>query len=146
MVRVLNRLKSSEILKRSLPPLPIAAFFFVMATTILIFGFVMIDLGYVYIILKITMGHQYEIEIKSLLGEKTNADAFRDRLTGKGAVLALSGKQLNHYFVGNDLTKFHKNLLPLVPEVKKELFAKIVTSGKNFSIRTRQTDDKVLLV
>lgn len=92
------------------------------------------------------MGHTYEIEIKTLLGEKKNADSFRGRLVKSGALLAKAGKQLNHYFVGKDLKKFHKNLLPFISPEKKALFSEIVTNAKDFSIRTRETDSELLLV
>ena len=52
------------------------------------------------------MNNQYEIEIKSLLGEKKNADILRDKLTSKNVSLKSQHKQLNHYFVVKDLNLF----------------------------------------
>ncbi|MEO8637970.1 MAG: CYTH domain-containing protein [Candidatus Taylorbacteria bacterium] len=92
------------------------------------------------------MGHQYEIEIKTLLGEKKNADDFRAKLEAKGAVPGKKGRQLNHYFVGRDLSSFRDRLFPFIESDKKSLFTDIVTRAKDFSIRTRQTDDTLLLV
>lgn len=94
------------------------------------------------------MSKSYEIEIKSLLGSKENADALRQKIVGKGGKIAgtVQDKQLNHYFIYTDLGKFRDNILPHIPENKKEIFSKIVTEGKNFSIRTRETNDKVILV
>jgi predicted adenylyl cyclase CyaB len=90
----------------------------------------------------------YEIEIKSLLGSKENADALKEKLAAKGTDLKAVKKnnQLNHYFVYANLRDFHANLLPHIPKEKQGQFAKIVTEGKNFSIRTRQADAKVILV
>lgn len=92
------------------------------------------------------MSSQFEIEIKSLLGEKENADNLRDKLLAKGATLKSQHKQLNHYFVINDLEKFKNGLEPHVSELQKDYFKKILTDGKDFSIRTRDADGKVILV
>ncbi len=94
------------------------------------------------------MSKKYEIEIKSLLGSKENADALREKIAEKGGKLAttVQDKQLNHYFTYTDLKKFHDDVLLHIPEEKREIFSDLVTRGKNFSIRTRQTNEKVLLV
>jgi adenylate cyclase class IV len=94
------------------------------------------------------MSKQFEIEIKSLLGSKENADALKAKIAAKGGDLSKvkESKQLNHYFIYSDLNKFHDALLPLLPEEKKTEFSKIVKEGKNFSIRTREANSKVILV
>jgi predicted adenylyl cyclase CyaB len=91
---------------------------------------------------------QFEIEIKSLLGTKENADKLKQKLAEKGVDLskAKQSKQLNHYFTYTDLSKFHDSLLPHISEDKRELFSKIVKEGKKFSIRTRQANEKIILV
>lgn len=92
------------------------------------------------------MGHKYEIEIKTLLGEKKNADFFRKKLEKAKAVLVKKGRQLNHYFVGKDLKKFHDELVSFVDKEKRKLFTEVVTKAKDFSIRTRETEKELLLV
>jgi len=92
------------------------------------------------------MSNQYEIEIKSLLGSLGNATRLKKKIREKGGIFLNSNKQLNHYFIVFDIKKFRDNLLPRVEESKKELFRKIFDEGKNFSIRTRDTDGKVVLV
>ena len=94
------------------------------------------------------MSKQFEIEIKSLLGSKENAQALKEKIAAKGGDLSQvkESKQLNHYFIYSDLNKFHDAILPLLSDDKKELFSKIVKEGKNFSIRTRETNEKVILV
>ncbi len=94
------------------------------------------------------MPKTYEIEIKSLLGSKENADTLRMKILEKGGKhkSSTTESQLNHYFTYSDLSKFHQDLLPHIPDNKKEVFIEIITHGKNFSIRTRDTDGKVILV
>ena len=89
---------------------------------------------------------QYEIEIKSLLGSQEVAAKLKEKIRERGAVITGSNKQLNHYFVVSDLGKFRDSLLSHIEESKKSLFEKILNEGKNLSIRTRDTDGKVLLV
>ncbi len=95
------------------------------------------------------MSEQYEIEIKSLLGSKSNADALIARLQSKNnnSLVPKRSKQLNHYFTYTDLSNFYEKLLKHIPEEKKSVFTKIIKEGKNFSIRTREVNDsKVILV
>ena len=94
------------------------------------------------------MSKQFEIEIKSLLGSKENADALKAKIAAKGGDLSKvkESKQLNHYFIYSDLTKFHDTILPKISDDRKGLFSKIIKEGKNFSIRTREANNKVILV
>jgi len=48
------------------------------------------------------MDHQYEVEIKVLLGSKENRDAFKENLETSVEKLEMVGEnaQLNHYFMG----------------------------------------------
>lgn len=92
------------------------------------------------------MSHQYEIEIKSLLGDKTLADVLSQKIYGKGGKLISKNKQLNHYFTVSDTSKFKNIFLPYINELKKDLFIKIIEEGNNISVRTRDADGKVLLV
>jgi adenylate cyclase class IV len=94
------------------------------------------------------MSHQYEIEIKSLLGSKENADAFKKKLIDSAYRTDLVGanKQLNHYFVGGDLALLCDKVAPLIASEHHERLRKILTEGHDHSIRTRQKDNDVLFV
>jgi adenylate cyclase class IV len=94
----------------------------------------------------------YEIEIKSLLGSKQNADILINRMRQNDAMIKEIGmhKQLNHYFQGGDLAK-------LLPKIKSHLspdkageLEELAKNVKDFSLRTRwaQEDEgeKVILV
>jgi predicted adenylyl cyclase CyaB len=91
---------------------------------------------------------QFEIEIKSLLGSKENADMLKHKLHEFDPDIKLTSqnKQLNHYFVGGDMDLLYKNITAHLPADKLKLFQKIATEGKNYSVRTRKIDDKVILV
>lgn len=90
------------------------------------------------------MSHIYEVEIKSLLGSKENADSLLARLKTYDPEMELSseGKQLNHYFNIPEAVDLKNALARLILDDKKESFEKIVSEGKKLSIRTRQTTDK----
>jgi len=90
------------------------------------------------------MSHTYEVEIKSLLGSKENADSFVSKLKKENPDLKLSseGKQLNHYFNVPEGVDLKTALASLIPEDRKESFDKIIKDGKKLSIRTRQSTDK----
>jgi len=92
------------------------------------------------------MSSQYEIEIKSLLGSPERAAKLKTKIKERGGVFLNSNKQLNHYFLVFDIKKFRDNLLSHLEESKKESFRKIIEEGRDFSIRTRDVDGKVILV
>ncbi len=89
------------------------------------------------------MSHTYEVEIKSLLGSKENADSLIFKLKKQNPDFKLSseGKQLNHYFNVPEDVDLKTALTILIPKDKKESFDKIIKDGKNLSIRTRQSTD-----
>lgn len=91
---------------------------------------------------------QYEIEIKTLLGEKEHADALKARMCelDPSCVQVSANKQLNHYFMGGKLEELFQKTEHFFSDTVKEKFAHIAEKGKNFSVRTRQKDDEVLLV
>ena len=89
---------------------------------------------------------QYEIEIKSLLGSKENADKLRAEVESKGGKLIGQNKQLNHYFTLKDVARFREALLPHIPAEKREMFKKVLQDSKDISVRTRDADGKVFLV
>lgn len=86
----------------------------------------------------------YEIEIKTLLGVKKNADELRSKLVEKGGSLVAKNNQLNHYFILNDTIKFKNSVKQYIKN--RELFEKILEEGNDFSVRTRDTDGEVKLV
>lgn len=92
------------------------------------------------------MSDQYEIEIKSLLGDKKRADLLSRKILERGGNLISKNRQLNHYFAISDMSKFKKNVISCIDDSKRDSFKKILNEGSNFSIRTRDTDGKVRLV
>ncbi len=95
------------------------------------------------------MAHTYEVEIKSLLGEKANADALKARLTERFPELIQKGKHahLNHYFITpTDLSLLQQSITPYVTEDRQSDLAHILSEGKKHSIRTRDADGKVFFI
>lgn len=93
------------------------------------------------------MAH-YEIEIKSLLGEKDAAEALKAKLCtlDPEAACVSENKQLNHYFEGGDVSVLFEVTKHLFDAEKQEKLKHIIEAGSDFSIRTRQRNDEVLLV
>lgn len=98
------------------------------------------------------MKDQYEVEVKSLLGSKEQADRLREGLKKFDPNMKLvgKGKQLNHYFnPPKDREQFdllQKVLAPLLPTDTHASLARIAAHGSKVSIRTRQTDTKTLFI
>ena len=94
------------------------------------------------------MSHTYEVEIKSLLGSKENADALVANLKKHDPALSVSAheKQLNHYFTVPAGVDLGKALSHLIPADKKEIFDLIVKEGKKLSVRTREANGKVIFI
>ncbi|MCL5666886.1 MAG: hypothetical protein M1383_03890 [Patescibacteria group bacterium] len=94
--------------------------------------------------------HSYEIEIKSLLGNKENADKLVGKMKEKDAGLQIIGshKQLNHYFVpnGGNLKKIFNNVKDIIKSDKLDKLQDLAEKAKDFSVRTRWADGKVILV
>lgn len=93
----------------------------------------------------------FEVEIKSLLSTKEKADLLLLKLKEKypNTKKVRSGSQLNHYFITpNDPSTLHKSLLSLVSDnsTKKEELENIFAHGKKISLRSRDSDGKVILV
>lgn len=93
------------------------------------------------------MAH-YEIEIKSLLGDKANADALKRKMRelDPKSVQVSQNTQLNHYFTGGDVQALVSKTADLFPEDAQARLRHIAERGSSFSVRTRQKDDDVLLV
>lgn len=95
------------------------------------------------------MAHSYEVEIKTLLGSKENAEKLKKELKKKypDTKLVAKGKQLNHYFnTPADLKPLISNIEPLVSDAQKKDLENILKHGKKISLRTRDSDGKVILV
>jgi len=90
----------------------------------------------------------YEVEIKCLLGDKDGADDLVRRMKEKDPGLAQLSyhKQLNHYFIGGDLSRLYENTTPFLKEEEKSQFQLLARGTKNFSLRTRWADGDVILV
>lgn len=93
------------------------------------------------------MAH-FEIEIKSLLGNKENAEAVKAKMQviDPTCKLVATNSQLNHYFEGGNVTKLFSATKQFFAADAIQKFEKILAQGKDFSIRTRQREGEVLLV
>ena len=92
--------------------------------------------------------HSYEVEVKSLLGSKERAEEVRKamRKADPGCALISRNKQLNHYFVDGSLKTLVAKISPhLLPELAAKL-RNLAGRASEFSTRSRQKDDAVLLV
>ena len=95
------------------------------------------------------MAKTFEVEVKSLLGSKQNADSLKVSLKNKYKDLKLiaSEKQLNHYFnTPKDLETFSKKVNSLISKDRIEDFVDIIKHGQKISIRTRQSNKGVLFI
>ncbi len=95
------------------------------------------------------MSQQYEIEIKSLLGTKESAQAFKKRLLDSAhkTDLVSTNRQLNHYFTGAvDADVLYERIAPHIVPAHCARLAQILREGHDHSVRTRQRDDEVLFV
>jgi len=95
------------------------------------------------------MSHQYEIEIKTLLGKKENADIFLENLKNSVENLEKIGEnsQLNHYFMAGNYEKLAKVLEEKnINQEKLESFKNIISLSGKHSFRTRFVDGNSILV
>ncbi len=93
------------------------------------------------------MSH-FEIEVKSLLGEKDRAEALKAKMCelDPNCKQVSQNNQLNHYFHKGDVQALYKKIEHLFTGEQHDKFQMIVERGSSFSVRTRQRDDEVLLV
>lgn len=89
-----------------------------------------------------------EIEIKSLLGSQENADEllYKMKLSDSDLVETSANSQLNHYFEGGTLVTVQTATAHLFTPEQAAKLAVIVERATEFSLRTRQRDEEVLLV
>lgn len=90
----------------------------------------------------------YEVEIKALLGSSECADELRKKMQAADTdcVLESRNKQRNHYFEGGTLSKLAEVVAPHISGVAEIKLDDLAVRGKDFSVRTRQKEDTVLLV
>lgn len=93
------------------------------------------------------MAH-YEIEIKSLLGDEKYAEALKAKMCelDENTTCFSKNLQLNHYFFGGDIKKLYAVTKQFFSTEKQAEFLSLINKGSDFSVRTRQRDDEVLLV
>ncbi len=93
------------------------------------------------------MSH-FEIEVKSLLGAKEVAVALKEKMRAldAGTTLTSTNKQLNHYFHKGDVNELYKKVEHLFKDEEQAKLKMIIERGNEFSVRTRQKDEEVLLV
>jgi len=88
----------------------------------------------------------YEVEIKSLLGNPENAEKLRSRLrdVDNGVTCHSTNKQLNHYFVGGDLMMLAEGLAEHLADGYQKKLSELAERASDVSVRTRLTsqDDK----
>jgi adenylate cyclase class IV len=90
---------------------------------------------------------EYEIEIKSLLGEEGAADSLRAKLArlSPPAVQRSSYTQLNHYFEGGEPLKLVERLAAKLPAPVVEKM-RTMAEGKQLSVRTRAMNGEARIV
>ena len=91
------------------------------------------------------MNH-FEVEVKSLIGANDKADELIKKLDNKGFRLKDTNSQLNHYFTGGDLSKLSTNVRSILSADAIGKLESILEKGSDFSIRTREVNQTVLLV
>lgn len=87
----------------------------------------------------------YEIEIKSFLGTKEQADRFRKKLLVRGNYLG-KNKQLNHYFEKGNLFELYEKIQTILKKESREKLLKIMQNAQSYSLRSREINGRVLLV
>lgn len=94
--------------------------------------------------------NQLEVEVKSLLWSKENADQLLHNIKEHYPSYKLlhQEQQLNHYFKEGNLTTLFGNISVYLSDDEKRKFKEIVEHGKNHSVRTRWIHNKsgVILV
>ncbi len=89
---------------------------------------------------------QYEIEIKSLLGDRPAADAFKTQLMEMQPTLTEISSQLNHYFTGGSLERLYDEVASVLTAEDRQRLDQIRQQAASYSVRTRQLNDTVLLI
>lgn len=93
--------------------------------------------------------HSYEVEVKSLLGDASKADALRKRMCeiDEGAAACVSkNKQLNHYFTDGDLAALAEKIGPHLSDDARARLGMLAEEATEFSVRTRDKDGEIFVV
>lgn len=92
--------------------------------------------------------NSFEVEVKSLLGSEENAQVLRERMkhVDPATTLTSHNKQLNHYFSAANPRAIAQSIQQYFSHEVNQRLEDILKKGKEFSIRTRDKDGKVLLV
>src|SRR3989338_892739 len=90
----------------------------------------------------------YEVEIKSLLGSPERAQEIRDALkkVDPDCEVTSHNTQLNHYFEDGTLGKLAGVTAQHLSKQANVKLSEFVANAKEFSVRTREKDNSVLLV
>lgn len=90
----------------------------------------------------------FEVEIKALLGDEEKAHALRERMLQLDPTTTLTSKntQLNHYFTGGNIEDVLNAVSDLLSPESAIVLADLAIKAKDFSLRTRQKDEEVILV
>jgi predicted adenylyl cyclase CyaB len=90
----------------------------------------------------------YEIEVKSLLGGREEAERLKGLMSAKwpGLKMKTSYKQLNHYFIPGDFSALLAKIGNNFSEEEKNKYEDAVRQGKSFSVRSREYEGSVILV
>lgn len=97
-------------------------------------------------------GESYEIEIKSLLGDRAGAERLKSQMKKLDPKLVTLGahRQLNHYFEWPAANKkkpdWHAVAKTIPNADDRKNFVALAEKAKDVSLRTRDADGKVLLV
>lgn len=83
----------------------------------------------------------YEIEIKSLIGDRGHADELIAKMKSDPSFASRGqSRQLNHYFIGGSLIELCEKVRPAIEPSKASELLNLAESAKDFSVRTRWTD------
>lgn len=90
----------------------------------------------------------YEVEIKSLLVNKEQADRLLDAMSKSDTHTKEKARssQLNHYFLLGDLQKLSQTFQSRLSTDDLVNLKNIIENGKQHSVRTRKENDRVILV
>src|SRR5690606_26685404 len=82
------------------------------------------------------------------LGDKDKAEALKAKMAelDPACHVVSQNKQLNHYFEGGDMQELYEKVEHLFVGEQHDKLKRVIDRGSEFSIRTRQKDDQVLLV
>ena len=86
--------------------------------------------------------HNYEVEIKVLLGTREQKDAFMDQVHRAFPTMSqkYSESQLNHYFVWGNLAHLFGTFREYISDIDATSLHQLSKEAKSFSVRTRSTE------